>query len=86
MASVAVWVDDKLLDDDKFDRTKIGVGGKIQKVQIRADVTDVNPHSNRMIVAYLLEGGPDPLLRSQSFEVEENGDTATFRAKFTLST
>ncbi len=87
LGASAVWIDEvfhskKLV----YTREALGPGSTLagHEIRVKTIVTDINSFSNKMSVTYTLEGGPAPLSRTALWEVESDGDSAVFKAIFTI--
>lgn len=65
-------------------RYSLGEGGTLTNklVRVVTVVTDTNPSTNKMDVTHVLEGGPNVRTFPLSTEVESEGDSVIFDAKF----
>ena len=64
----------------------LGKGSDLKgsKVKIKTTVADINDQTNRTSVTYIFEGGPHPLRTDVTSEVENDGDSMVFNARFDL--
>ena len=88
MGTSAVWMNEAFVSQGDYNGTGLGTGqswnGK--ELRIKTLVTDINSFTNKMDVTYRLEGGTAPYEKNVPFEVENDGDSAVFRAIFQIST
>ena len=86
MGATAVWIDETLHGQQDYDQTLLGTGAALSghEVRVKTLVADINNFSNKMSVTYTLEGGPAPLTKTVNHEVDEDGESAVFRAIFTI--
>ena len=71
-----------------IDRLDVGNGQDLaaSKIFVKSVVADVSDLTNKMIVTYRLEGGPSVSTFQLTDEVENDGDSAAFRATFHFET
>lgn len=67
---------------------KVGKGSDLagSRLTIKSVVTDTNDLINRTSITIHLEGGTAPATHTLSVEVDENGDSAIYRAEVNFAT
>lgn len=85
----AVFIDDDPvpLHLGNVNHAFIGNGRELDghRVFVKTIVSDRNDQTNRTVVTYLFEGGPEQGVFSQAEEVTNDGDSIIYRAWFDLT-
>jgi hypothetical protein len=82
----AVLIGGKTIGRNQIEELSLGDGAglKGKSVKIKTTVADVNDKSNRTSVTYKFSGGPNPLNTEITSEVDNDGDSMVFNAKFNI--
>jgi hypothetical protein len=81
-----VLIGSKAIGRNQIEKLSLGDGADLKgkSVKIKTTVADVNDQSNRTSVTYKFSGGPNPLNTEVTSEVDNDGDSMVFNAKFAL--
>ena len=81
-----VLVDGLEVGSNQITQLKLGKGSDLHgaRVKIKTTVADTNDQTNRTSVTYSFEGGPHPLRTEITSQVDNDGDSMVFNARFDL--
>lgn len=81
-----VIIEGETVGRNQIDDLVLGNGPDLRgkSVKIKTTVADVNDQSNRTSVTYKFSGGPSPLNTTVTSEVDNDGDSMVFNARFNM--